>query len=183
MLILSFGFSANWFDPRQVLEPSSQQKLSLISGAETPLKFLFHLSLSHGSLCAVFSRADGQAPVDRLLQGIEGGDAVTEFRPIQDPRWTRWPDAVSEDVEKGQGIAGVYDADVQTLPITVAQRAQQLADLPMGLLLLRKRSLLFRGVAPPSAPSAAAVAAELHDDLQSQGHLRLPPLVPRSRVG
>ena len=167
MLILSFGFSANWFNPRQVLEPPSQQKLSLISGAGTPFKFLSHLSLLHGNLCAVFSGADGQTPVDRLLQGIEGGDAVAELVASQNPRRARRPDAVSEDVEKGQGIAGVHDADVQALPIKAAQRAQQPADRLMGLLLLRKRSLLFRGVAPPSAPSAAAVAAELHDDLQS----------------
>lgn len=68
----------------------------------------------------MFSCADGQAPVDRLLQGIEGGDAVAELVASQNPRRARRPDAVSEDVEKGQGIARVYDADVQTLPIMVA---------------------------------------------------------------
>ena len=92
----------------------------------------------------MFSRADGQAPVDRLLQGIEGGDAVAELVASQNPRRARRPDAVSEDVEKGQGIAGVHDADVQALPIKAAQRAQQPADRLMGLLLLRKRNLLFR---------------------------------------
>ena len=89
MLILSFGFSANWFNPRQVLEPPSQQKLSLISGAGTPFKFLSHLSLLHGSLCAVFSGADGQTPVDRFLQGVKRRDAVAELVASQNVRACR----------------------------------------------------------------------------------------------
>ena len=63
------------------------------------------------SLCAVFSGADGQTPVDRLLQGVEGGNAVAELVASQNPRRARRPDAVSEDVEKGQRIAGVHDGN------------------------------------------------------------------------
>ena len=104
-----------------------------------------------GSLCAVFLGSDGQAPVDRLLQGIEGGDAVTEFRPIQDPRWTRWPDAVSEDVEKGQGIAGVHDADVQALPIKAAQRAAA-GRPPDGSFAVEEKKPSLPGCSSPFRP-------------------------------